>query len=382
MREDVDLLLTLADDVARRDRRRRAARHGRLVARARGAAASVRRRALPRARHDAPGGDPRAARRGSTSSARSSSRASKSGSTLETRSHTDYFWKLAPRGEQWVAITDPGLGARGARAGAGVPRRSSRASRRSAAATRRSRRSGSCRRRCSASTCARLLDRACEMAEACRLDDGNPGLELGLALGEGWEDGRDKVCVAERRTASASGSSSSLAESTGQGGQGPRAGARRVAATAPDRQAQEVRLPDPVRARPGVLPLGVRDRGRRLDPRHQPVRPARRAGGEGQDERGARGGRRRARRRGLGRRAARAAPSRGDYVCIQAFVDPTARRRRGELARARRARPRGDGLRRHPRLRPALPALDGPAAQGRRRTPASSSRWSTTTATS
>ena len=34
--------------------------------------------------------------------------ASKSGSTLETRAHTDYFWQLAPRGEQWVAITDPG----------------------------------------------------------------------------------------------------------------------------------------------------------------------------------------------------------------------------------------------------------------------------------
>src|SRR5581483_5910962 len=34
--------------------------------------------------------------------------ASKSGSTLETRSHTDYFWRRAPRGEQWVAITDPG----------------------------------------------------------------------------------------------------------------------------------------------------------------------------------------------------------------------------------------------------------------------------------
>src|SRR5262249_46659845 len=34
--------------------------------------------------------------------------ASKSGGTLETRAHTDYFWKLAPRGSQWVAITDPG----------------------------------------------------------------------------------------------------------------------------------------------------------------------------------------------------------------------------------------------------------------------------------
>src|SRR5207302_5355307 len=34
--------------------------------------------------------------------------ASKSGSTLETRSHSDYFWKKAGLGEQWVAVTDPG----------------------------------------------------------------------------------------------------------------------------------------------------------------------------------------------------------------------------------------------------------------------------------
>src|SRR5262249_49158657 len=34
--------------------------------------------------------------------------ASKSGTTLETRSHTDYFWRRAQRGAQWVAITDPG----------------------------------------------------------------------------------------------------------------------------------------------------------------------------------------------------------------------------------------------------------------------------------
>src|ERR671938_932922 len=41
----------------------------------------------------------------------------------------------------------------------------------------------------------RLLLRSEEMAEACRLGDGNPGLELGLELGEGWREGRDKVCV-------------------------------------------------------------------------------------------------------------------------------------------------------------------------------------------
>jgi len=34
--------------------------------------------------------------------------ASKSGSTLETRSHTEYFWKQSPRGENFAAITDPG----------------------------------------------------------------------------------------------------------------------------------------------------------------------------------------------------------------------------------------------------------------------------------
>ena len=34
---------------------------------------------------------------------------SKSGSTLETRSHFDYFWeKAGGRGEQFVAVTDPG----------------------------------------------------------------------------------------------------------------------------------------------------------------------------------------------------------------------------------------------------------------------------------
>ena len=34
--------------------------------------------------------------------------ASKSGSTLETRSHTDYFWEQNPDGRYWAAITDPG----------------------------------------------------------------------------------------------------------------------------------------------------------------------------------------------------------------------------------------------------------------------------------
>ena len=41
----------------------------------------------------------------------------------------------------------------------------------------------------------RFLGRTQEMADACRLAEGNPGLELGLSLGENWRDGRDKVCI-------------------------------------------------------------------------------------------------------------------------------------------------------------------------------------------
>ena len=109
MREDVDLLLQFAESSSTARRRRRAARHGRLVARARGDAGA------------------RSAARRSTSSTRRIREAiraleaqidlsrtlfisaSKSGSTLETRSHTDYFWERAGRdGELFAAITDPG----------------------------------------------------------------------------------------------------------------------------------------------------------------------------------------------------------------------------------------------------------------------------------
>jgi len=39
----------------------------------------------------------------------------------------------------------------------------------------------------------RLLDRAESMLNACHGADSNPGLELGLALGSAWQEGRDKV---------------------------------------------------------------------------------------------------------------------------------------------------------------------------------------------
>ena len=161
----------------------------------------------------------------------------------------------------------------------------------------------------------RLLERVEEMAEACHVAEGNPGLELGLDLGAGWQEGRDKVTINPNTGDFGLWAEQLLAESTGKEGKGlvPAPGESRDGA---DRQAPEVRLPAPVRARPGVLPLGVRDRGRRLDPRDQPVRPAERAGREGQDERGA-GGRRRSRRRAAAatwtscsRRRARATTSR------------------------------------------------------------------------
>ena len=89
-----------------------------------------------------------------------------------------------------------------------------------------------------------LLDRAIEMADACRLDEGNPGLELGLALGEAWRDGRDKVCLPD---AGVFGLwvEQLIAESTGKQGKGlvPAPG---VSGDGPDRQVQEVRLPDPL----------------------------------------------------------------------------------------------------------------------------------------
>ncbi len=120
-----------------------------------------------------------------------------------------------------------------------------------------------------------------------------------------------------------------------QGRQGPDPGAGGVARRARPPGARGAAA-GAVRVGAGVLPLGVRDRRRRFHPRDQPVRPAERAGGQGQDERGARG-RRRARRRAarVAGRAARPGKSR------RLRGDPGVRRP-GPRGRARapdRARP-------------------------------------------
>ena len=168
--------------------------------------------------------------------------ASKSGGTVETRSHADYFWKLAPVGARWVAITDPGSALeavareRGFRAVYfGEPTVGGRYSALSPF--------GLMPAALLGVDLKRLLGRALEMIEACRLDAGNPGLELGLALGEGWREGRDKVCVPDP-PGFGLWVEQLLAESTGKDGKGlvPAPG---ESADGPDRQVHDVRLPDP-----------------------------------------------------------------------------------------------------------------------------------------
>ena len=206
---------------------------------------------------------------------------------------------------------------------------------------------------------------------------GNPGLELGLSLGEGWQDGPRQGLRRANPGGFGLWAEQLLAESTGKQGKGLVPGAGRVG-RGPDRQAQEVRGPRPLRARAGVLPLGVRDRGRRRDPRDQPVRPAERPGGEGPDD------------EVLSTRATTrtSSPRARSTSCSRRRPGATTSASRRSSTRARAgARAAGrtgarDGLRRHDGPRSALPPLDRPAPQGRARTRGSSSRSSTTRATS
>ena len=168
--------------------------------------------------------------------------ASKSGGTLETRSHTDYFWKLAPRGAQWVAVTDPGSElerlARERSFRATFPGEPTIGGRYSALSP-----FGLVPAALMGIDLRRLLERAVEMAEACRLGEGNPGLELGLSLGHGWEDGRDKVCVPNPHGFGLW-AEQLVAESTGKDDKGlvPAPG---ESPDGPDRQAQEARVESP-----------------------------------------------------------------------------------------------------------------------------------------
>jgi transaldolase / glucose-6-phosphate isomerase len=169
---------------------------------------------------------------------------SKSGSTLETRSHTDYFWeKTGGNGEHFAAVTDPGsqLGDLARERGfsgvfAGNPAIGGRYSALSPF--------GMVPAALMGVDLARLLDRALEMVEACHLTEGNPGLDLGLSLGEGWREGRDKILINPSPGSFGLWAEQLIAESTGKLGKGlvPCPG---ETVPGPDRQAQEVRIPDP-----------------------------------------------------------------------------------------------------------------------------------------
>jgi transaldolase / glucose-6-phosphate isomerase len=166
---------------------------------------------------------------------------SKSGTTLETRSHYDFFWERSKRGDRFVAVTDPGSAleqlakSRGSRVFSGEPTIGGRYSALSMF--------GLLPAALMSVDLGRLLDRSEEMLNACHGEDDNPGLELGLELGRSWEDGRDKVVFPD-----ANGFGlwleQLLAESTGKQGKGlvPAPGER---SDYPDRQPHEVELGDP-----------------------------------------------------------------------------------------------------------------------------------------
>jgi hypothetical protein len=260
--------------------------------------------------------------------------ASKSGTTLETRSHTDYFWRKAPRGDQWVAITDPGSALeqlarqREFRAVfSGEPTIGGRYSALSPF--------GLVPAALLGVDLFRLLERTLEMVDACRGDEGNPGLELGLALGEGWRDGRDKICFDD---AGGFGlwAEQLLAESTGKSGKGlvPAPG---ESPDGPDRQAHEVRLPDAYELGQeffrwefatavagsllGINPFDQPDVQAAKDRTNEVL-----AAGDVELEEVS----------GVDDLLAQARP--GDYVCIQAFVEPTAAAEAELEALAARAR--------------------------------------------
>jgi transaldolase / glucose-6-phosphate isomerase len=158
--------------------------------------------------------------------------ASKSGSTLETRSHTAYFLE---RGGQFAAITDPGsdlerfAGENGfLRVFHGEPTIGGRYSALSPF--------GIVPAVLMGIDATRFLERAVEMQEACRYEEGNPGLELGQRLGS----------VSSVGLAGDAGSfglwmEQLVAESTGKEGKG-------ILPAPDDPNAElheEVRLPDP-----------------------------------------------------------------------------------------------------------------------------------------
>jgi transaldolase / glucose-6-phosphate isomerase len=262
--------------------------------------------------------------------------ASKSGSTLETRSHTDYFWERTGDGANWAAVTDPGseleqlaLSRDFAAVFRGEPTIGGRYSALSAF--------GMLPAALMGVDVTVLLQRAQEMAEACRLAAGNPGLELGLSLGENWKAGRDKVLINPIPGGFGLWAEQLIAESTGKLGKGliPCPGED---VDGPDRQRQEVRVT-------GEYELGqeffrwefataVAGSILGINPFDQP------------DVQAAKDKTKEVLASGVEPDVAPvsstdelfAQAQEGDYVCIQAFIEPTAANEERVLALAARAR--------------------------------------------
>ena len=165
--------------------------------------------------------------------------ASKSGTTLETRCHLDWFWERAgKRGERFAAITDPGSelealardrGFRGVFLG--EPTIGGRYSALSVF--------GMLPARLMGADVRGLLEAGAATAARCRSAD-NPGAELGLRLGAAWLEGRDKV-VFDNPFGFGLWLEQLLAESTGKDGKGLVPAPENDPA-GPDRQLHELRL--------------------------------------------------------------------------------------------------------------------------------------------
>jgi transaldolase/glucose-6-phosphate isomerase len=253
---------------------------------------------------------------------------SKSGSTIETRSHLEYFWeRTGGRGLQFAAITDPGseldslAHERGFRAVfPGEPAIGGRYSALSMF--------GIVPAALMGVDLTRFLERAAERVADCQLESANPGLELGLSLGNGWQDGRDKVCVEDSPTGFGLWAEQLLAESTGKQGKGlvPAPG---EPPDGPDRQPGELELADPYDLGAEFyrweFATAVAGHVLGINPFDQPdVQAAKDRTNEvlaaGEPDVAPRGS--------LDELLAGARAGR-DYVCIQAFVDPA---REDELA--------------------------------------------------
>ena len=248
--------------------------------------------------------------------------ASKSGTTLETRSHTEYFWEKTggKLPGHFAAITDPGSEletlARERKFGAVFSGEPSIGGRYSALSP-----FGIVPAVLMGIDAAALLDRAQEMREACRSGDGNPGYEMGSAFGEGWNEGRDKICIADTPGDFGLWAEQLIAESTGKLGKGlvPAPG---ESLDGNDRQAATPEVPDPLALGAEFFrwefAVAVAGAYLQINPFDQPdVQAAKEKTNEvlatGQDPELAREG---------SVEALLAKVEEGDYVCVQAFIDP------------------------------------------------------------